>query len=62
MDEKSHDCCLGIYWELREEVDMMYTVADRIVSRLIMTEKRVKDLVEEGRHMMMREERQLATE
>ncbi len=42
-------------------VDMMDTVADRIESRLIITEKGIKKLVEEGRHMMMREERQLAT-
>jgi hypothetical protein len=61
VDEKSHDCCLGINWELWEMVDMMDTVADRIESRLIITEKGIKKLVEEGRHMMMREERQLAT-
>ncbi len=62
MDTKSHDCCLGINWELREVVDMMDTVADRIESRLIMMEKRVKELGGRRRHMMMKEERQLATE
>jgi hypothetical protein len=62
VDTKSHDCCLGINWELREVVDMMDTVADRIESRLIMMEKRVKELGGRRRHMMMKEERQLATE